>query len=166
MTVPALDAASGYTGPLLNHASENYWSEYWAYAKTVYVRYAACVEMPARPVSQFTAETLALIDRNPVETVVIDFRSDGGGSDMAFIPLVTGIQQRLNALRANPRFRLYTLINGATFSAAMDATYLKPVIPVGMLIPGGRGQHSRRRTNGRETSRIWPGEGVTCRHRV
>lgn len=33
-TVPALDGG-GYTGPLLNHAGENYWSEYWAYAKTV-----------------------------------------------------------------------------------------------------------------------------------
>lgn len=35
------------------------------------IRYAACVEMPARPVSQFTADTLALIDRNPVETVCL-----------------------------------------------------------------------------------------------
>ena len=84
-TVPAVDAAGGYTGPLLNHAGENYWSEYWAYAKTVYVRYAACVEMPARPASQFIANTLALIDGNAVETLVIDFRNNGGGSDAVFM---------------------------------------------------------------------------------
>ena len=140
-TVPALDPAGGYTGPLLNHAGENYWSEYWGYAKTVYVRYAACVEMPTRPVSQFIADTLALIDGNPVETLVIDFRNNGGGSDGTFIPLVTGIEQRLRTLRANPQFRVYTLINHATFSSAMDgAEDLKlNVIPPTMTILGAAG---------------------------
>jgi uncharacterized protein (TIGR03437 family) len=140
-TVPAVDAAGGYTGSLLNHAGENYWSEYWAYAKTVYVRYSACVEMPARPASQFIANTLALIDGNAVETLVIDFRNNGGGSDGVFMPLVTGIQQRMKTLRANRRFRMYTLINGATFSAALDgAMYLKlSVIPASMGILGPPG---------------------------
>jgi uncharacterized protein (TIGR03437 family) len=140
-SVPALSAAGGYTGPLLNHTGENYWSEYWAYAKTVYVRYAACVEMPSRPVSQFIADTLTLIDDNSVETLVIDFRDNGGGSDGVFIPLVTALEQRMKTLRANPRFRLYTLINNGTFSSAMDgAMDLKlNVIPATMTILGPAG---------------------------
>jgi len=141
LAVPALNAAGGYTGPLLNHPGENYWSEYWPYVKTAYVRYAACVEMPARPSSQFIADTLALIDANAVETLVIDFRDNGGGGDGTFLSLVIGIEQRLKALRANPRFRLYTLINGSTFSSALNgAIDLKlSVIPSTMTILGPLG---------------------------
>lgn len=140
-TTPALDANGGFTGPLLNHAGENYWSEYWAFTKTVYVRYASCIEMSGRPVSQFILNTLALIDQNAVETVVVDFRDNGGGSDATFISLVTGLEQRMKTLRSNPRFRLYTLINGGTFSSAMDgAMFLKlNVIPSGMSILGSPG---------------------------
>ncbi len=140
-TVPALDAGSGYVGPLLSHAGENYWSEYWVYAKAAYVRYASCIEMPARPAGQFIADTLAMIDGNAVETLIVDFRDNGGGNDTVFLPLVTGLQQRMKTLRANPRFRLYTLINGGTFSSAMDgAMFLNlKVIPGGMGILGPPG---------------------------
>ncbi len=124
--IPAVGASDGYVGPLLERAGENYWSAYWGYVNTLYIRYARCIEMPDRPMSRFTADTLALMDRNAVETVAIDLRGNGGGDTSLAIPLFAGIALRLNALRANPRFRVYTLIDGGTFSAAKDtAMYMK-----------------------------------------
>ena len=138
---PALRASDGYLPPLADHAGDNYWSEYWALARTVYVRYAQCVEMPARSSSAFAADTLALIDRNPVDTIIVDLRADGGGSENVTLPLVTGILRRIGALRANPKFQIYTLIDGGTESAAMNtAVDLKyPVVPPTMTILGPAG---------------------------
>ncbi|MCX6630245.1 MAG: hypothetical protein NTW28_21715, partial [Candidatus Solibacter sp.] len=139
--IPSIGASDGYIGPLLDHYGENYWSEYWAYARTVYVRYALCVEMPTRPVSVFTATTLALIDRNSVDTLVIDLRANGGGAEAVTMPLTVGLIQRINSLRANPRFQVYTFTDGGTESAALNtAADLKyRVIPSSMTILGPAG---------------------------
>lgn len=139
--IPAVGLSDGYVGPLLDHAGETYWSAYWPYSNTVYVRCAVCVEMPTRPSSRFTADTLALIDSHPVDTLAIDLRGNAGGGSDVTIPLVTGPGQRMNALRANLRFRVYTLIDGGTFSAGLDtAMYLKySAIPAGMTILGKAG---------------------------
>ncbi len=138
---PSVSESDGFIGPLLDHASENYWSAYWGFARTVYVRYAQCVEMPDRPASVFAAGTLGLLDNNPVDTLVIDLRANGGGSESITIPLTIGLVQRINTLRTNPRFRVYTMVDGGTESAAMNtAADLKySVIPPGMTILGKAG---------------------------
>jgi uncharacterized protein (TIGR03437 family) len=139
--IPSIRASDGAIPPLLDHSGENYWSEYWANARTVYVRYAHCIEMPDRPVTAFTANTLALIDSHPVDTLVIDLRANGGGSESVTIPLTAGLIQRINSLRANPRFRVYTFTDGGTESAAFNtAADLKySVIPPSMSILGRAG---------------------------
>jgi hypothetical protein len=119
-STPAVRSDDGYIGPLLERTGENYWSAYWPSARTVYVRYSACVEMANRPVTRFTADTLALVDDNPVDTLVVDLRGNGGGVDAVTIPLVVGLVQRIARLGGNPRFRVYTLIDGGTFSSGMN----------------------------------------------
>jgi len=140
-SAPSLRASDGPIPPLLDHSGENYWSAYWADSRTLYVRYAACVEMPNRRVATFTANTLDLIDSNPVDTVVVDLRADGGGYENVTIPLTAGLIQRINALRVNPRFRVYALADGGTESAAFNtvADLRFSVVPSGMTILGPAG---------------------------
>lgn len=139
--IPSIRASDGAIPPSLEHPGENYWSEYWANTRTVYVRYAQCIQMPDRSVTTFTANTLALIDGHPVDTLVIDLRGNGGGSQDVTIPLTAGLIRRIGSLRANPRFQAYTFIDGGTESAALHtAADLKiSVIPPTMTILGPAG---------------------------
>jgi uncharacterized protein (TIGR03437 family) len=107
----------------------------------MYVRYAQCIEMASRRVNAFTSDTLALIDRNPVDTLVIDLRANGGGSETVTMPLTSGLIQRMGSLRANPRFRVYVLMDGGVESAALNtiADLKYSVVPRSMTILGPAG---------------------------
>ncbi|MFB3779562.1 MAG: hypothetical protein ACE141_18225 [Bryobacteraceae bacterium] len=119
--VQAVDMQEGYLPAWITRSDENYWSEYWPHAKTLYIRWKSLHPMPSRPPDQFAAATLALLDRNPVETVVLDFRGNLGGSTALMLPLYLGLTQRITALKADPNFRIYGLSDGGTYSSGLFA---------------------------------------------
>jgi uncharacterized protein (TIGR03437 family) len=117
--IQAVDAREGYLPAWMTRSNEYYWSEYWSHAKALYVRWNSLRPMPSRPPDQFAAETLALLDRNPVETVILDFRGNLGGDSSLMMPLIVGLALRIEALRADPNFRIYGLADGGTYSSGL-----------------------------------------------
>ncbi|SPE39466.1 conserved exported hypothetical protein [Candidatus Sulfopaludibacter sp. SbA3] len=108
-----LNYGNYYTGVLSNSFF------YSAPNKMLYAKYNTCEDLPGAPVSAFDAGVLAALDANPVDTLVIDFRGNGGGDEYLLFPLGLGLFERLPALVANPNFRLYLAIDKGTFSSGM-----------------------------------------------
>ena len=124
--VSALDANSGFVPTNTRNGALNYWSQYNSASRSLYIRYRACQEQSARPFAQFAAETLAVLDANPVETLVIDLRENGGGDSNLILPLLLGLSERIPRLRRNSGFAFYGIADGSTFSSALqNAEFLK-----------------------------------------
>jgi len=114
---------SATAGPLpwyLQNSSQYYWFTYSAPLRLVYVKYNVCAQMPGAPFADFAAQVLQVLDSNPVDTMVIDYRGNGGGDSAVISPLLNGLGQRLEALLANPAFQAYGIIDKGTFSSAVD----------------------------------------------
>ena len=119
---PLILAVPESDGPIPHYqqnASDNYWYSYLPDDRVLYFRYNSCVEMPARPFNSFAANLLATLDANPVDTFVFDLRSNTGGNSALIAPIFNGIAARFARLSANPRFRIYDVFNGGTFSSGL-----------------------------------------------
>jgi uncharacterized protein (TIGR03437 family) len=114
------DPAQGPIPLYLQHPDLNYWFNYVAPLKLLYFKYNRCAEMPSQSFGDFANSLLQALDSNPVNTLVFDFRSNGGGDASIILPLFNGIQQRYPALLANPNLRVYDVIDQGTFSSALD----------------------------------------------
>ncbi len=116
-------APSPSGGPVpdyLMNATSEYWKKYLAEERLLYFKYNMCGDDPANPFSTFTASFMTMLDTNPVDTLVIDFRGNPGGSTSYFEQFGTEMATRLPTLAANPKFRIYVAIDKGTFSAGMD----------------------------------------------
>ncbi|HTS28849.1 MAG TPA: hypothetical protein VMH81_23425 [Bryobacteraceae bacterium] len=119
------------TYPLyLRNTSQNYWFLYEPQDRLLYFKYNACTDVTGNPFSTFAANLLATLDSNPVDTLVFDFRGNGGGNSAVWNPLIDGVSQRIPALLSNPRFRTYGVIDKGTFSSgSLDAMIMKQPVP-------------------------------------
>jgi len=109
-------------GPLpeyMQHAEQNYWFTYYPERRLLYFKYNRCQDMPSNQFAGFAAAFLKEFDANPVDTIVIDFRGNGGGNNQLWNPLFTGLLKRA-ASATNPNLVLYGIIDKATFSSARD----------------------------------------------
>jgi len=114
---------SAAQGPLpwyLQNNSQYYWFTYSPSLRLLYIKYNKCAEMPGSPFADFSNQALQTFDANPVDTLVIDYRGNGGGDSSIINPLLSGLNQRLPAVLANPAFRSYAVIDKGTFSSAVD----------------------------------------------
>jgi uncharacterized protein (TIGR03437 family) len=115
----------------------NYWFKYSAPNRLLYFKYNRCIEDSRTPFAAFATSILQTVDRNPVDTFVFDLRDNTGGNDAVWNPLLSGLQQRLPALAANPRFRMYAIIDKGTFSSGMlNAMSLKQPAALPGVDPG------------------------------
>ena len=115
-----LSVATGTIPDYLLNTSANYWFAYSAANRMLYFKYNVCANDPSNPFSTFTAGLLRMVDSNPIDTFVFDFRGNTGGDDSLINPLFNGLAQRLPQLAANPDFAVYVAIDKGTFSSAMD----------------------------------------------
>jgi len=126
---PMVSTPAAATGPLplyLQNSSLNYWFTYNAALRLLYFKYNSCREMPGSPFAAFADQVLSTIDANPVDTLVLDFRGNVGGDSSVINPLVAGLELRVGALTANPKFVAYDVIDKGTFSSGMlNAMLLK-----------------------------------------
>lgn len=118
--ISLISANTGFIPDYLSNSSMNYWFSYLSATRMLYFKYNQCQNDPANPFSSFAASLLNTLDRNPVDTLVLDFRGNTGGSDSLFNPLYNGVLARLGKLRQNANFALYIVIDKGTFSSAMD----------------------------------------------
>jgi hypothetical protein len=88
-----------------------YWNDFLPEQKLVYLQYNQCADAPDVSFAQFTANTLAFVDQNPVETFVVDLRNNPGGNSRLARPLIEGLGER--------KLKVYALIGRATFSSGL-----------------------------------------------
>lgn len=119
--LPSVNRNEGYIPAWMRKPDEAYWSEYFPQARTVYIRWLQFRPMSSRPVEEFAAGTAALIDGNPVETVVFDVCGNTGGNASLMMPLLLALSVRMKGLRSNPNFRMYALADGGTYSSGLFA---------------------------------------------
>jgi uncharacterized protein (TIGR03437 family) len=119
-TLEAPDPSIGPLPDVLQQVNLNYWYTYSAANRQLYFKYNKCADDPANPFSTFAAAVLATLDSQPVDTFVFDFRGNTGGDASVINPLANGLLSRMQALLANPRFRVYDVIDKGTFSSGMD----------------------------------------------
>ncbi len=94
-----------------------YWMRYQADARVIYVSYRGVVDAPPPTNQQFWRSVFALADSVPVERFVLDLRQNSGGNSFLNRQVVRGIVARPALDRPD---RLFVLIGGRTFSAAMN----------------------------------------------
>jgi uncharacterized protein (TIGR03437 family) len=75
--------------------------------------------MAARAFTSFAADLLGTLDANPVDTFVFDLRFNTGGNSALIAPIFNGLATRFSRLTANPRFQVYDVFNGGTFSSGL-----------------------------------------------
>jgi hypothetical protein len=100
------------------NVAQAYWFEYLADARTVYIQYNQCRDVPALPFSQFTRDVIAFIEANAVDKLILDFRNNTGGNSAVIQPLLNGLAASFLAGKFNPTRGSYLLIGRQTFSSA------------------------------------------------
>jgi uncharacterized protein (TIGR03437 family) len=120
-TAAAPDWSQGAIPDYFQSRDQNFWFTYSAANRLLYFKYNACSNPSNGPTfATFATSLLNAMDSNTVDTLVFDFRGNGGGSNMLWQPLLDGFQQRLPRLLSNPNFRVYVAFDKASFSAAVD----------------------------------------------
>lgn len=101
---------------LVSHNPPNYWYEYFADTRTLYVNYAICAEAESWPFADFMAEVLGVLDAQPVARVAVDLRANSGGDSRILEPLIEALAQRQDV---NQTGHLFVLIGPRTYSSAL-----------------------------------------------
>ncbi len=85
-------------------------------SKTLYFAYNSCRDLPGRPFAAFAAELRDALRSHPVEKLVIDLRTNGGGDSSILDPLIADLA---SPQRMGWKGRLFVLIGRRTFSSAI-----------------------------------------------
>ncbi len=93
----------------------SYWFQYLEDSRTLFLMYSACKNDPKLPMGKFASKVIGELDARPVDRVVLDLRSNGGGNERVINPLK-------DALVNHPKTKgkVYVLIGPRTFSSAID----------------------------------------------
>ena len=128
------DPSVGYLSPTYLDPALFYWYRYYPEQKLLFFKYNSCAQRPDLPFAAFAADLFQTLDSQPVDTLVVDFRDNGGGNSSVWDPFVSGLQSRYEGLRLNPRFRFYGLISRFTASSAMLNIQLYKLFEGSLLI--------------------------------
>jgi tetratricopeptide (TPR) repeat protein len=115
--VDAHDAAKAPTPLWLKDPRNNYWFEYLADSKTVYVKYNAVQNKDDESIADFFKRVFAFGESNPVDRLVIDMRNNDGGNNVLNWPIIYGL---IRSDKLNQRGKLFVIIGRQTFSAAQN----------------------------------------------
>jgi tetratricopeptide (TPR) repeat protein len=98
---------------------ESFWFEYLPERRLVYFQFNAVADKPKETLEQFCGRLCQFIDKNPVESLVIDMRNNGGGNNTLNRPLIHGL---IRSDKVNRPGHLFVLVGRRTFSAAMNCS--------------------------------------------
>jgi len=103
--------------PQPHESGAPYWWEHQPDEALIYLQYNAVQTHDEYPFDEMVEELLARIERDDVETLVVDVRYNGGGNNGLIDPLDDG----LSALRRRGTLdHLYVLTGSQTFSSGVD----------------------------------------------
>jgi hypothetical protein len=114
-----INLADNETQPALwrKYPERFYWFEYLEAQKLVYFHHRVVRDADDESIAAFCGRLFEFIDAHPVERLVIDIRSNGGGNNYLNQPLVHGL---ICCKKINQAGKLFTIIGRHTFSAAMN----------------------------------------------
>jgi peptidase S41-like protein len=95
-------------------ANLNYWFEYLADSKTLYVKYSRCANMQDLPFAKFNEQLWAFAANQAIEKFVVDLRLNAGGNSIVFWPLLAELKKRSEF---HQRGKLFIIIGRSTFSS-------------------------------------------------
>jgi C-terminal processing protease CtpA/Prc len=95
-----------------------YWYEYWPEARTLYLQYNECRDLPGTPFASVVQSMFAVADSAPVERLIVDLRGNGGGDSRVVMPLLEGLSVHPGL---SDRRHLYGLVGRGTCSSGMMA---------------------------------------------
>jgi tetratricopeptide (TPR) repeat protein len=101
----------------LKDARNNYWFEYLAGSKTLYVQYNAVQNKSDESIAEFFKRVFAFAEANPIDRFVIDMRNNGGGNNSLNWPIVYGL---IRSDKVNQLGKFFVIIGRETFSAAQN----------------------------------------------
>ncbi len=91
---------------------------------TYYIQYNVCQEDETDPMEAFTGRVVAELSDGAYRQVILDLRSNGGGSDGAIFPLLEALGPKVRS----GELRLWGLIGETTFSSAIiNAVEIKEI---------------------------------------
>ncbi len=101
----------------LKYLDKNYYYEYLADNKTVYVRQSQVLDDKTESIAEFYKKVFEFIDKNEVDKLVIDVRLNGGGNNYKNKPVVMGI---VESKKINKPGKLFVITGRRTFSACQN----------------------------------------------
>ncbi len=111
------DPDTGFTPFARQNTSLNYWFTYVPSSRLLYFAYNACQQDPTvGPFGGVNTQFWAAFDANPVDTLVLDLRNNGGGNSSIFDPFIASWNQRATRLAG---VRSYIILGRFTFSSAI-----------------------------------------------
>jgi hypothetical protein len=116
----SIDMRSAAKGPAPLWQTEphnNYWFKYLEDSRSVYLKYNVVQNKQDESLAQFFDRVFAFIAANPVDRLIIDLRTNGGGNNGLNWPLIYDI---IRSDKINQRGRLFAIIGRGTFSAAQN----------------------------------------------
>jgi hypothetical protein len=130
--VDARDAAKAPAPRYLRDPERNYWFEYLAGERIVYLQYNEVYDEGDETLEAFADRLFGFIDSSPVEALVVDIRGNPGGNNSRSRPLLLGL---IRGAKLREPGRLFVITGRGTFSAAMmfavDLEKYTPAIFVG-----------------------------------
>jgi predicted negative regulator of RcsB-dependent stress response len=85
--------------------------------KTLYVRHSVTLNDGNKTMAAFFNDMVDFIDKNEVEKLVLDLRTNGGGNNTLNKPVITGI---IKSRKINQKGKFFCIIGRRTFSAAQN----------------------------------------------
>ena len=111
------DNAKTGTPLWLKDPRNNYWFEYLADARAIYVQVNAIQNKNDENIPAFTKRLFDFVNTHEVDRLILDLRWNGGGSNDLNRPWVVGI---IKASKIDQPGKLFTVIGRRTFSAAQN----------------------------------------------
>ena len=91
--------------------------EYLPQNKTLYVRHSVTLNDGTKTIASFFNNMVDFIDKNDVERLVLDLRTNGGGNNTLNKPIITGI---IKSRKINQKGKFFCITGRRTFSAAQN----------------------------------------------
>lgn len=116
-----IDAMEGLGNPKplrLRNLQTNYWFEYLAETRTVFVRINVIENSSEESVAQFARKLQLILNSKPIDRVVLDLRDCHGGDNQLFRSLLLVL---IREETIDSPGRLFVIIGRNTFSAAVNA---------------------------------------------
>ncbi len=117
---------------LLGIYNKYYAYEYLTQDRALYFEYNACAEMEDQSFADFNNEMMNRIEKEEVEKIIIDLRSNSGGNSEILNPFTDRLK---SYIKEKPEVRIYTLVGRNTFSSGMFAIYrIKEAAPAAVSV--------------------------------